>query len=347
MEIEDPPEPEVPAGPGLNELLTRFAVSDPQNTQQISFDAFNQITNDLGIEGSLAPDLQYVDGVITLAEACAVAGIIVPDLPVGLNVLATYFRMAADSEGMVDLPQFLKQLSYCADCPANPEDVQCTFEEVVDKMTGPPCELKLNVIKDGIRRWSKEGNYRLDSDEVRQLGRFYELDLTSDAMSWGLKELLPFIITDTSKPCFTTGIDMDELMKAFEWCDPDHVGSLSSDDLAKAMRLGGQNPSQGEFRKLKVEMDTNQDGRFDFDEFTAICCASFVPPEEQRRKAMLSFDVFDVNKTGMMPVSELKRIFSTYGEDMAPEEIENLFTELRLEEDAVLDVSDFVTLLLS
>ena len=136
-------------------------------------------------------------------------------------------------------------------------------------------------------------------------------------------------------------------MKAYEWCDPDHAGVISSDDLAKAMRLAGINPSQGEFKRLKDDLDLNNDGVFDFDEFLSVCCESYVPPEELRRKALLSFDVFDVDKKGVMPVEELKRIFSTYGEDISPEEISGLFVELGISDGANINISDFVTLLLT
>ena len=136
-------------------------------------------------------------------------------------------------------------------------------------------------------------------------------------------------------------------MKAFEWCDAEHAGKLSSDQLAKAMRLAGHNPSQGEFRKLKAELDLNRDGVFDFDEFTEICCASFVPPDEMRRKTMAAFHVFDTEKKGRITVDDLRRVFSTYGEDMSAEEMDAIFTELGLDESGNMDIGELVTLLLS
>ena len=117
------------------------------------------------------------------------------------------------------------------------------------------------------------------------------------------------------------GVNMNEVRKAFDWCDLDHSGTLDSNELAKAMRLAGQNPSQAEYKRLKAEFDENGDGVFDFHEFTEVICKSFMSMDEMRSKAKEAFAVFDTDNSGYITLDELRRIMTTYGEDMQDDEV--------------------------
>jgi Ca2+-binding EF-hand superfamily protein len=120
-------------------------------------------------------------------------------------------------------------------------------------------------------------------------------------------------------------MNMNDVYKAFDWCDVDHNGVLDAKEIAKALRLAGQNPTQAEFRKLKATFDQDGNGLFDFQEFTNVICRTYVSPDEMRRKAMEAFAVFDADNSGSISLIELRRILTTYGEDMSDEEVSFVF----------------------
>ncbi len=114
---------------------------------------------------------------------------------------------------------------------------------------------------------------------------------------------------------------MNEVYKSFDWCDLDHSGFLQSSELAKAMQLAGQNPSQEDLKQIRKKFDTNFDNVIDFDEFALVVAEKFIDPETMRKKAFEAFAVFDQDKSGFITLSELRRVLTTYGEDMSDEEV--------------------------
>eukprot|EP00300_Choanocystis_sp_HF-7_P034648 c4754_g1_i2.p1 GENE.c4754_g1_i2~~c4754_g1_i2.p1 ORF type:complete len:337 (+),score=87.16 c4754_g1_i2:54-1064(+) len=333
----------------LGDLLAAFAEVDTRNQQFITVKQFNVLSSKIALSGdNVDITTAFNNGVVTFAELVQIAGIDLPSLPITVNLVAESFRkLSPSAKDRVSLPALTQKLGYWYHVDVNLEDTEVAFSEALVKVSAPRQELRLNIFKDIFRRFGKDGDGTLSNSEFAFAMRFLEIDATTDIERITMNDLLQIVMTNKDHPIFQLQVNMNEVRKAFDWCDLDHNGTLDSNELAKAMRLAGQNPSQAEFKRLKAEFDQNGDGVFDFHEFTDVICRSFMSADEMRQKAKEAFAVFDTDNSGYITLDELRRIMTTYGEDMQDDEVEALFKEIDTNEDGKLDINEFVELLLT
>ena len=66
---------------------------------------------------------------------------------------------------------------------------------------------------------------------------------------------------------YITDEQRKDLQDIFDQFDKDKDGKISGKELANAMESMGQNPTEEEINEMLREVDLNQDGKIDFDEF--------------------------------------------------------------------------------
>jgi len=339
----------------LADLFSAFAAKDTANYNTISTKDFNELSAELGVEGVEGSVVEYADGLVTFKEACDAAGIVMPGLPISINGVVECFRKVSDSGPTANLAAFAQKIKLYSECDVNPEDKEVSFEDAIkaaSAASAEPMPLKLNVLKDAIRRWGKDGNGYLKPDELGQFARFYEIppkDIKTDLEELMMADLLLLKAFELPKdhPIVQTAIPMNDVRKAFDWGDADHNGVLSAQELGRCLRLAGQNPSQSEIKKMMQMAQEERGGEFDFDAFTDIACKSYIPVADQVTRAKEAFSVFDEDGSGSISLAELRRIMTTYGEDMSPEEVKELFDTLDTDGDGKLNIDEFVELLVS
>ena len=73
---------------------------------------------------------------------------------------------------------------------------------------------------------------------------------------------------------YITDEQRKDLQDIFDQFDKDKDGKISWKELANAMESMGQNPTDEEINEMMREVDLNQDGKIDFDEFMILMTKS-------------------------------------------------------------------------
>ena len=85
----------------------------------------------------------------------------------------------------------------------------------------------------------------------------------------------------------------------FDQFDKDKDGKISGKELANAMVSMGQNPTDDEINEMMREVDLNQDGLIDFDEFMILMNKSS-PDTQTEDEVINAFRVFDKEGNGLI-----------------------------------------------
>ena len=145
---------------------------------------------------------------------------------------------------------------------------------------------------------------------------------------------------------YITDEQRKDLQDIFDQFDKDKDGKISGKELANAMFSMGQNPTDDEINEMMREVDLNQDGKIDFDEFMILMTKS--SPETQAEEEVINaFRVFDKEGNGLIASSELKHIMMTIGDKMSQEEAEEMVNEADIDEDGMINYEEFVRMMMA
>jgi len=142
----------------------------------------------------------------------------------------------------------------------------------------------------------------------------------------------------------TQGLSPEEIQAykdAFAIFDKDGDGTISTSELAQAMKSLGQNPSDAEIQDMINEVDVDQSGTVDFEEFLKMMTTETkgVDLEQEMRSA---FKVFDVDGSGTISPDEIFKLMASLGENLSEEEIKSMVKEVDSNGDGSIDYEEFV-----
>ena len=137
-----------------------------------------------------------------------------------------------------------------------------------------------------------------------------------------------------------------ELQDVFDQFDKDKDGKISGLELGNAMVSMGQNPTEEEINEMMREVDLNQDGKIDFDEFM-ILMTRRSPDTQTEEEVINAFRVFDKEGNGLIASSELKHIMMTIGDKMTEEEADEMVNEADIDEDGMINYEEFVRMMMA
>ena len=132
----------------------------------------------------------------------------------------------------------------------------------------------------------------------------------------------------------------------FDQFDKDKDGKISGKELEKAMISMGQNPTEDEINEMMREVDLNQDGKIDFEEFMILMTKSS-PDTKTEEEVINAFRVFDKEGNGLIASSELKHIMMTIGDKMTEEEADEMVNEADIDEDGMINYEEFVRMMMA
>nr|ACN43240.1 calmodulin IV [Euglena gracilis] len=114
-----------------------------------------------------------------------------------------------------------------------------------------------------------------------------------------------------------------EYYEAFSLFDQNGDGTISVEELATLVRCLGQNPTESELQDMKNEMDQDNSGYVDKQEF--------VQWMSQRRnnsdvevELLEAFNVFDKDGDGRFPAAALEHIMRSLSRKLTPDEVEEM-----------------------
>ena len=137
-----------------------------------------------------------------------------------------------------------------------------------------------------------------------------------------------------------------ELQDVFDQFDKDKDGKISGLELGNAMMSMGQSPTEEEINEMMREVDLNQDGKIDFDEFMILMTRSS-PDTQTEEEVINAFRVFDKEGNGLIASSELKHIMMTIGDKMTEEEADEMVNEADIDEDGMINYEEFVRMMMA
>ena len=145
---------------------------------------------------------------------------------------------------------------------------------------------------------------------------------------------------------FITDEQRKDLQDIFDQFDKDKDGKISGKELANAMFSMGQNPTDDEINEMMREVDLNQDGKIDFDEFITLMMKSS-PDTQTEDEVINAFRVFDKEGNGLISSAELKHIMMTIGDKMTEEEADEMVNEADIDEDGMINYEEFVRMMMA
>ncbi|KAL4218380.1 hypothetical protein ACF0H5_023117 [Mactra antiquata] len=138
-----------------------------------------------------------------------------------------------------------------------------------------------------------------------------------------------------------------EIRELFRIFDTNNDRSISVQELGKAMRFLGMSPTQQEVADAMRTLDTNGNGRIDFQEFYAfmqsemakVSDGDYTHREEIIRSA---FRTFDKDGNGYIDAKELRVAMKKLGECLTDRELDDMMRQADIDGDGKINYEEFV-----
>mmetsp|Transcript_45921 Transcript_45921/g.99784 ORF Transcript_45921/g.99784 Transcript_45921/m.99784 type:complete len:178 (+) Transcript_45921:19-552(+) len=128
--------------------------------------------------------------------------------------------------------------------------------------------------------------------------------------------------------------------EAFDFCDRDQDGLIDPIDFGVVVRSLGRHVTEAQLREVLLGLidpgATGANALLDFE----MCLQGLaeVPARQDRTDEVIqAFRVFDREGNGTVNAAELETLLSTLGEQMAPEEVEELLRDADVAEDGDIE----------
>ena len=135
------------------------------------------------------------------------------------------------------------------------------------------------------------------------------------------------------------------LTEAFHKADTDGDGKLSHEELKDLIQSLGLEEDEEKLNKFVMEVDADNDGTIDLDEFQLIVdkmnSKTTMTFEEQLRE---TFELYDVDGSGGLDQEEITQLMATLGHDLTDEEVSDMIAEVDGDGNGDIDYDEFVAM---
>ena len=151
--------------------------------------------------------------------------------------------------------------------------------------------------------------------------------------------------------------EVENAMKLFLVFEQGESGVLSFNEFNEAIREIGLDPSSDQVKRLFNRVDSDGNGRIDFEEFLKLFLlvnkgkrkdsnkdATDGPPaiDEERRKSLKLMKLFDADGDGVLSVSEWQTVLNRMGMKCTSKEAKALFRNVDSNGDGKVDLDEFM-----
>lgn len=136
-----------------------------------------------------------------------------------------------------------------------------------------------------------------------------------------------------------------EFREAFDLFDKDGSGYINSRELLTVMRAFKQDPTKAEVQHLMQELDTNGNGKIEYEEFEKYMADHYRSVEESNSSMMEAFKLFDKDGSGKIDADELKEAMMRLGDKLSKEEAEDMIRTADLDKDGKIDYIEFIRMM--
>lgn len=132
----------------------------------------------------------------------------------------------------------------------------------------------------------------------------------------------------------------EELSQVFNKFDANGDGKISSSELGSIMSSLGHSATDEELVNMIKEVDSDGDGFIDLNEFIELNTKG-VDSEELLENLKHAFDVFDVDKNGVISAEELMNVLVSLGEECDIEECRKMIGGVDSDGDGTISFEEF------
>jgi len=133
-----------------------------------------------------------------------------------------------------------------------------------------------------------------------------------------------------------------EYKMAFDMVDKDGSGSIDKDELRGILHALGHRHTGQEVQAMMNEFITEEDS-INFDAFVSLLKTMQLKQREQDFHE--AFQVFDKDSSGTISKPELLQVFTSLGEKVSAEEINNMIIEADIDKDGMLNFDEFMRMM--
>ena len=110
------------------------------------------------------------------------------------------------------------------------------------------------------------------------------------------------------------------------------------------MRALGFEPKREEIKKMIADVDTNNSGVIDYNEFIDMMTQKMAE-RDPREEMLKAFRLFDDDETGKISFRNLKRVAKELGENMTDDEIQEMIDEADRDGDGEIGEEEFMRIM--
>lgn len=112
------------------------------------------------------------------------------------------------------------------------------------------------------------------------------------------------------------------------------------------MRTLDQNPSEGELIDMINEVDADENGTIDFQEFLNLMSLK-MKDKNSAEQLKDAFKVFDKDQNGFISADELRRVMMNLGEKLSKEDTDEMIREADIDGDGQINYEEFVKIMMA
>ncbi|KAK1437653.1 hypothetical protein QVD17_03448 [Tagetes erecta] len=135
--------------------------------------------------------------------------------------------------------------------------------------------------------------------------------------------------------------NVDDIKQVFNRFDTNGDGKISAEELVHVMKALGSNTSDEEVKQMMTKIDTDSDGFINLDEFAGFCRGSDEDEDESMKELHEAFELYDLNKNGLISSTELHQILIRLGENCTVDDCVKMIKSVDSDGDGCVNFDEF------
>ena len=137
-----------------------------------------------------------------------------------------------------------------------------------------------------------------------------------------------------------------DYMDAFNLFDTNHDGTINSQKIREIMQKLGKYPTEEQLQRLIANVAKNDSKKISFDDFVDMM-EQLNKENDPEVEILNSFQIFDVENSGLISNQDLFHIIRTFGETLTDKEIEEIISEADVDGDGYINYEEFVRMMIT
>ena len=137
-----------------------------------------------------------------------------------------------------------------------------------------------------------------------------------------------------------------DYMDAFNLFDTNHDGTINSQKIREIMQKLGKYPTEEQLQRLIANVAKYDSKKISFDDFVDMM-EQLNKENDPEVEILNSFQIFDVENSGLISNQDLFHIIRTFGETLTDKEIEEIISEADVDGDGYINYEEFVRMMIT